>query len=567
MGPIDRMKKEKRAAEEKKRQEQARQAAPQEDRSRAGPQPEGDKPRDAKASPVPQNHLTKQNSGQGKKPKPQLELPDGYKKPEPETTSKKSKKKKNKKKSVTNAQSETSDSDDDDTNPKDPESHEVVHRSTEDPIPALSSMNLSNTAATPQVSFQSPTTPRAPGRPSQTSAHGRHPTQSPATNNPQHASTPNLGSSRDTTDRNPTQEQATHQLSSDSSGQTPSTPAANKIPLPRRPQKTAVLNPNPSGRFLTNHFKFAHNYATWYRYTSSINPAQTKKGKIRLIYSAALHRHPVNGMTVATDYGTIMITASRIPEDSQDIVIQVRDSDIAPGRVHEDDVRNQSYSVKIVFKEEIPFLKYAVGEHNWEAMQAQFNDPDGILQAVNIVVSHGLNHSGNIKRVGQQKYYPLTGDYAIVNSLPPHIGNRRKLIDAIRGFSLSAKGSKRGILINANVTTGAFWKDGILSDAIRAVLVNGQQLNQLKSTFSTVRVSTDYRDPPHRDYHTITGFSQPRSPGDLQPRPDSVATITNFRFQWTNGQLSRTDTVKDYVLWSTYRNRCVDRMFLANEVF
>lgn len=175
---------------------------------------------------------------------------------------------------------------------------------------------------------------------------------------------------------------------------------------------------------------------------------------------------------------------------------------------------------------------------------AHFGGAEPIIQLLNILICRVPNANTGMYDLGNNQFFPLPGNSLRIRESMPLGGG----LEAIRGYYSSARPATGRILINLNVKSAAFYKDGPLGALIRDYLgrdasaADPQQLSDLGGFLYHLKVETNYLKPkdaqgrtvsaqPKKKIHTILGLAD-------KPRFGNAIDVTFSFTQGPGGQPS-----------------------------
>jgi hypothetical protein len=193
----------------------------------------------------------------------------------------------------------------------------------------------------------------------------------------------------------------------------------------------------------------------WYRYLIEITPTPSKPKRRAIITQmikdadnllANKHR--------ATDYASILIVNEKLPNAEVKVLLRQSpsvpvSSDNSPHAVEV--AKRNTYSVKITYQDQFS-LHHLIEWLQSPSASAEYIARTDVIQLINIILCQGPNDFANIKCVGQNKFYP-DDDHP-----DPEIGPLSGGLQALRGFYASVRPATHRLLLNLNVTAGAFYK-------------------------------------------------------------------------------------------------------------
>ncbi|KXT00458.1 hypothetical protein AC578_1932 [Pseudocercospora eumusae] len=166
-----------------------------------------------------------------------------------------------------------------------------------------------------------------------------------------------------------------------------------------------------------------------------------------------------------------------------------------------------------------------------------------LVQLMNIVLTKAPSGAHAVRNVGQNTFYPY----------PDHPGvelyNLGGGLQALRGYYSSIRPAVNRLLVNLNVTAGAFYKPGPLLDLWKAA--HTASLDQLEGFFRGLKVEAHYiKDGKQQAFRvkmkSIVGFAKPTN--NIEVKRFGNAHQVKFRFVDPNipGAQPRQISVNDY---------------------
>jgi hypothetical protein len=197
------------------------------------------------------------------------------------------------------------------------------------------------------------------------------------------------------------------------------------------------------------------NKVSWYRYLIDITPAPSNQKRRAII--TQLIKDKANVLTDksrATDYATILLLTEKVPDT--EVSVLLRQSPSVPVKVDDsahgvEVAKRNTYNVKITYQ-----AQFAL-EHLIEWLQspnasAVYSARTDVIQLINIILCQGPNDFEGIKCIGQNKFYPHD------DHPDPEQGPLSGGLQALRGFYASVRPATYRLMLNLNVTAGAFYK-------------------------------------------------------------------------------------------------------------
>ncbi|KAI2775636.1 eukaryotic translation initiation factor 2C 2 [Daldinia loculata] len=281
-------------------------------------------------------------------------------------------------------------------------------------------------------------------------------------------------------------------------------PGSNGIPVPDQNVtriedaiQASKASVNLSNLSLTDNFPPRPNYGTkgsgvvlWanyfalaaspklvlYRYDiSEVKPVAAGRKKAQIIH-LILETPQLSPFKsdIVTDFKSTLISRQKF--EDQDIVVTYRGED-------EDDPRDgaQQYTVKMQFTNvlSISALTDFLTSTNFSA---HYNEKQPTIQGINIFLNHYAKSAGNLATIGSSKTFSLSERSDIYD-----LGS---CLVAMRGFFASVRAATARILVNVNVSHGAFYPEGPLDQLIMKF---GSQRGLSKlSDFLKIRVKSTH---------------------------------------------------------------------------
>jgi eukaryotic translation initiation factor 2C len=274
--------------------------------------------------------------------------------------------------------------------------------------------------------------------------------------------------------------------------------------LPRRPAygtegRAVTLHSNYFIMNLKNKNQLVH------RYDVNVEPSVgLSLKKKRRYFELLLEQAVLKDEDVATDYSTILITNSKLQltnnEMSFETVIHDKLEAVFPAAVSGENPERQAarkrrtrtlkirhsnmYSIAELYS-------YVNSEHQSETYAAKGD----LIQALNIIFCRAANSQSTITNVGQNKFYPFS-DQLVTHSNTESMDLGDGLI-ALRGYFSSVRPASQRILVNLNVSNGAFYKPGPISTLMDAFMRTRNRndtlsLRELSMFIKGLRVITQY---------------------------------------------------------------------------
>jgi hypothetical protein len=252
----------------------------------------------------------------------------------------------------------------------------------------------------------------------------------------------------------------------------------------------------------------------WYRYLIDITPAPSAPKRRAIITQMIKDAgNFLNEKHRATDYATILLLNEKLPDT--ELKVLLRQSPTVP--VNTDNsphaaeiVKRNTYNVKITYQDQFS-LEHLVEWLQSPSATAVYSARTDVIQLINIILCQGPNDFANIKCIRQNKFYP-DDDHP-----DPEIGPLSGGLQALRGFYASVRPATHRLLLNLNVTAGAFYKPVSLLQLwdLYQPLRNGNarsndQWKQIASFCRHLKFRTMYaKDKQPRDKNFVSFCTKP----------------------------------------------------------
>lgn len=250
-----------------------------------------------------------------------------------------------------------------------------------------------------------------------------------------------------------------------------------------------------------------------YRYELHVRQDISKPKRRRLFQ--VLMQHPsLKGVQSATDFTTILVTTKKLDEaklaaDWKKVTLPTENSaqvpqqqDQAPDFVREARDRNTfevevRYQTSFNLREMIEYLRS-------KSSGATYQGSADVIQMLNIVLAKPPNEAALVKNVGQNKFYPFSTQSGMESY------NLNGGLEALRGYFSSVRPSVGRLLLNLNVTAGAFFKPMPLMLLHREFRGS---LDQFEAFIRMLKVEASYvkdgqKQPFMKKNKSIVGFAR-----------------------------------------------------------
>jgi eukaryotic translation initiation factor 2C len=302
-----------------------------------------------------------------------------------------------------------------------------------------------------------------------------------------------------------------------------------------------------------------------YRYDIQIEPSEgVGRKKVRRCLQLLLHQAVFKGVSAASDYASMLITDSKLPLtiDGRSFKITVYHEFETPfpaavageTRERRDARQRRTHTLRIRYS-----TAYAVAELysyvNAEQHGASLTTKDDLVQALNIVFKRAANLQPTVSNLGQNKFYPFShqmGTHPNTESMDLGHG-----LLALRGYFSSVRLAPQRVLVNLNVSCGAFYQPGALHTLMDAFMQNRDRSNEsclreLSAFIKGLKVCTRYTK--ERDSNGVEkSVLRVKSILGLATLPRLGANCLDIMFPWKNDSGSSvSSTVKEYFKQSLF---------------
>ena len=288
----------------------------------------------------------------------------------------------------------------------------------------------------------------------------------------------------------------------------------------------------------TNYFKLTGENLILHKYDVDISP-EPSRGKRRMFIEQLVQEPVFNGVIWATDYGKMLVTTTKIDlpvaftEGKHKITLdapggssQQPQQGALPDFVQQARQRNTA-SVKMTYQREYA-LRDLLEYLRSGASGAQYVGSGDFTQLLNVVMCKVPHASPTIANVGGNKFYPFQG-----NTLA-QIFDLNGGLQALRGYFSSVRPAIGRLLVNINVTSGAFYKPVPLIELMREM--GGITLDDREAFLQMLKVKAVYvkdgKTEPFmtKDKKTIVGFAKESKPPTFRVKRFGNAHEVKFRF-------------------------------------
>ncbi|DAA74154.1 TPA_exp: Uncharacterized protein A8136_3652 [Trichophyton benhamiae CBS 112371] len=267
---------------------------------------------------------------------------------------------------------------------------------------------------------------------------------------------------------------------------------------------------------------------TLYQYYALLDPGvELGRHRTRRLLSLLVNHRSLTSHPVATNYKDKIISTKEL--NMKQVMVQYYEKE------EQLSLNSPSYRVTIqlqrVFRmgEVLDDLKSSIETYNPD-------ERNEAIQALNVVLAHFPNESPNTQFLGQSKHFLLHDQR-----------NKHEIgagLDAIRGFFHSVRPSTGRLLLNLNVSTGAFYHAGTLHTLVCMFdqgrrLSGSVRLQELNKFLHKLRVVLSC---PNNAISQATGIKTIKS---IVKRNNLPGTIDNIRIEWPSGGREREVSVRE----------------------
>jgi len=294
---------------------------------------------------------------------------------------------------------------------------------------------------------------------------------------------------------------------------------------------------------------------TWHRYDVNVTGATLSKQKKRRLVEKLIERPEIVATNFATEFGAIIVTTEPIkfvagPGLSTNMTVPplktaaqkederrrppAPETGTPPDHVAAARTRN-TVTVAVTLSDTFslrPLIEYLRSTSRGQEYQGRVD----VIQLLNIIISRHLQNHDAATKVGGNKFFPWGAHPAHDSYL---LGGG---LDAKRGFFASARPTVGRLLLNLNVTHGAFYLARKLPDLLEISGLRG--LEQQEAFITRLQVIVRYKedgkkykedgntdgDNPIEKCKTIVGFARPTS----QSTNKRFGNAKEVRFSFTD---------------------------------
>lgn len=259
-------------------------------------------------------------------------------------------------------------------------------------------------------------------------------------------------------------------------------------------------------QLFTNYFKLrAKPDLVLHRYSITVIP-ELKGKKLDKIINNVLDLPQFNALRlgIATDFSAFMVSCTLLSQDHQNFSVPM-----ATG-LSVDELRNaKKYAVLISFVSTFVLSQFD-GTKPYLADQESLP----VVQDLDIVLGHHRKSSQDVAAVGKRKVFSMNP--------PATYADFPGVLKALRGFFCNVRFCENGPLVNVNVSNSPFWKQGPLTNVVRALQTDGE-INDTKipALLRGLRVQLIYiKDKTV--FRTISGYACHGDGDGYMPHPPRV---------------------------------------------
>ncbi len=217
-----------------------------------------------------------------------------------------------------------------------------------------------------------------------------------------------------------------------------------------------------------------------YRYDINVKPEAKGKKLVRIV-GLLLEEPDFAGRKehVVSDFKSTLVSRQRLPKDEASYEILYR----AEGE-DEPSQRATKYEIRLKYTNTLPVNQFV--EYLTSTTLSNDGEKLPMIQALNIFLNHYSKTNTNLTTIGSSRDFPLSSNY-------DGLGDLGSGLQVIRGFFASVRAATARILVNVNVSYGAFYKRGSLAALIYEY--GGQNKHRLASFLKKVKVSPTHLKP------------------------------------------------------------------------
>lgn len=306
---------------------------------------------------------------------------------------------------------------------------------------------------------------------------------------------------------------------------------------------------------------------TLYRHEVEIHPRQPKM-KTRRVMEQIIATDHFRGKdrATATDYSTIIVTTAapksehssigKVWQEMENFVIPPVGSNDAPGALDPNAPPNvQAARTRITVSYRITYRGSFSAKHLLDYLTsssagATYAGHGDLIQMLNMIICKAPNETSAVANLPGNRFYPHHGALGASNHPRMDLSDLGQGLVALRGYFASVRPATGRILLNLNVTSGAFYPPVHLLELLE---MSGIQGNVAVEMFiGKLKVNYEHGgSKPIQKQKTIFGFA--RTPTNFLPKETRFtverfgnAKQVSFKYAGSNGAKPKETTVFGY---------------------
>ncbi|KXT11410.1 hypothetical protein AC579_9874 [Pseudocercospora musae] len=313
--------------------------------------------------------------------------------------------------------------------------------------------------------------------------------------------------------------------------------------------KPIVLRTNYLTLTTAYELKEADKEQTLYRYDVDVRQTISRP-KRRALLEQIVNHPKFMDVHWATDYARTIVTTKKLdlgngpwtdkrtlPSDNA--AQQPQGSGAVPDFVREARARN-TYEFRVTYQDSFS-PRHLIDYLRSTSAGATYAGRTDLVQLMNIVLTKAPSGADAVRNVGQNKFYPYHHHPGMELS---DLGGG---LQALRGYYSSIRPAVNRLLVNLNVTAGAFYRPAPLLELCDETRIGN--LDQLEVFIRMLKVDATYtKDGQQKPFRikmkTIVGFA--KATDKIQVQRFGNANQVKFRFVDPPGAQPRQITVNDY---------------------
>ena len=241
------------------------------------------------------------------------------------------------------------------------------------------------------------------------------------------------------------------------------------------------------------------------------------KPKKRRLIEQLMADDSIKNMHAATDFASILVTTEELNVPklieawkkvtlASESTAQPSQQGPTPAFVNEARNRN-TYEVKPELKGSF-FLREMIEYLRSKSSGALYQGHASVIQLLNVIIAKPPNENQLVKNIGSNKFYPF-GSHQDKEAYDLKGG-----LEALRGYFSSVRPVVGRMLLNVNVTAGAFYKAMPLIGAASLLAEYGGSMEQSEAFIRMLKVKATYikdgqKQPFMHKTKSIVGFAKP----------------------------------------------------------